>query len=101
MTTPGRRRAAVIDLGDAGRIEALVALIRCPVSMPLRAKSAFQMATSQAGAIDPDATDLLKELLQDDPRQLNLDGIPETAADARSDQGGTAASGRSPPVRRR
>ncbi|HCO75737.1 MAG TPA: bilin biosynthesis protein CpeY, partial [Synechococcus sp. UBA8071] len=47
------------DLGDAGRIEALAALIRCPVSMPLRAKSAFQMATSQAGAIDPDATDLL------------------------------------------
>ncbi|MBA4737241.1 MAG: HEAT repeat domain-containing protein [Synechococcus sp.] len=77
----GRRRAAVIDLGDAGRIEALAELIRCPVSMPLRAKSAFQMATSQAGAIDPDASDLLKELLQDDPRRLNLDGIPETAAE--------------------
>jgi HEAT repeat protein len=77
----GRRRAAVIDLGDAGRIEALAELIRCPVSMPLRAKSAFQMATSQAGAIDPDASDLLKELLQDDPRRLNLNGIPETPAE--------------------
>ena len=49
--------------------------------MPLRAKSAFQMASSQAGGIDPDASDLLKELLQDDPRRLNLDGIPETAAE--------------------
>ena len=39
------------------------------------------MATGQAGAIDPDATGLLRELLQDDPRQLNLDGIPETAAE--------------------
>ena len=77
----GRRRAAVIDLGDAGRIEALAALIRCPVSMPLRAKSAFQMATTNAGSIDPDAVDLLRELLQDDPRLLNLSGIPETTAE--------------------
>ena len=80
----GRRRAAVIDLGDAGRIEALAELIRCPVSMPLRAKSAFQMATTHAGSIDPDAFDLLRQLLQDDPRRLNLDDIPETAADPTS-----------------
>lgn len=75
---PGRRRAAVIDLGDAGRLEALEALSRCPVSMPLRAKSAFQMATSNGGAIEPKAVELLEQLLQDDPRQLDLSRLPVT-----------------------
>ena len=77
---PGRRRAAVIDLGDAGRVEALAPLIRCPVSMPLRAKSAFQMATTGRGSIEPKAVDLLEQLLQDDPRRLDLDGLPPTEA---------------------
>ncbi len=75
---PGRRRAAVIDLGDAGRLEALSALIRCPVSMPLRAKSAFQIATATDGLLNPQATPLLEQLLQDDPRQLDLNGVPPT-----------------------
>ena len=75
---PGRRRAAVIDLGDAGRLEALAALIRCPVSMPLRAKSAFQMAMTADGSLSPEATPLLEQLLQDDPRQLDLEGVPPT-----------------------
>ena len=75
---PGRRRAAVIDLGDAGRLEALPALIRCPVSMPLRAKSAFQIATTTDGLLNPQATPLLEQLLQDDPRQLDLNGVPPT-----------------------
>ncbi|MBL6740400.1 MAG: HEAT repeat domain-containing protein [Synechococcus sp. BS301-5m-G54] len=77
---PGRRRAAVIDLGDAGRVEALAPLIRCPVSMPLRAKSAFLMATTGRGSIEPKAVDLLEQLLQDDPRRLDLDGLPPTEA---------------------
>ena len=75
---PGRRRAAVIDLGDAGRLEALEPLIRCPVSMPLRAKSAFLMATTPDGSIDPKAVELLEQLLQDDPRHLNLNGLTPT-----------------------
>lgn len=78
---PGRRRAAVIDLGDAGRLEALPALIRCPVSMPLRAKSAFQMAMTADGSLPPEATPLLEQLLQDDPRQLDLKGVPPSAPD--------------------
>lgn len=76
---PGRRRAAVIDLGDAARVEALEALVRCPVSMPLRAKSAFQMATAPDQTILPEAIDLLEQLLQDDPRTLDLDDTPKTA----------------------
>ena len=75
---PGRRRAAVIDLGDAGRVEALEPLIHCPVSMPLRAKSAFLMATTHDGSIDPKAVELLEQLLQDDPRHLNLNGLTPT-----------------------
>jgi len=77
---PGRRRAAVIDLGDAGRLEALEPLTRCPVSMPLRAKSAFQMAETEDGSINPEATELLEQLLQDDPRQLDLDVVSSTCA---------------------
>ena len=77
---PGRRRAAVIDLGDAGRVEALAPLIRCPVSMPLRAKSGFQMAATADGSIEPSAVNLLEQLLQDDPRSLDLDGLPPTEA---------------------
>ena len=75
---PGRRRAAVIDLGDAGRVEGLSGLIRCPVSMPLRAKSAFQMATNADGSIKPETTALIEQLLQDDPRRLDLEIVPTT-----------------------
>ena len=81
---PGRRRAAVIDLGDAGRMEALASLIRCPVSMPLRAKSAFQMATHVDGSLHSEATPLLEQLLQDDPRLLDLEGVPPTAREAQA-----------------
>lgn len=77
---PGRRRAAVIDLGDAGRMEALPALSRCPVSMPLRAKSAFQIAVHQDDGVDSAAIPWLEQLLQDDPRTLDLDNVPRTDA---------------------
>ena len=43
----GRRRSAVIDLGDAGDVSRLEALVTAPVSMSLRARSAFQL-------VDPD-----------------------------------------------
>ena len=78
---PGRRRAAVIDLGDAGRMEALPALSRCPVSMPLRAKSAFQIAVRQDDGVDSAAIPWLEQLLQDDPRALDLDNVPGTDAE--------------------
>ena len=78
---PGRRRAAVIDLGDAGRMEALPALSRCPVSMPLRAKSAFQIAVRQDDGMDSAAIPWLEQLLQDDPRALDLDNVPGTDAE--------------------
>ena len=78
---PGRRRAAVIDLGDACRMEALPALSRCPVSMPLRAKSAFQIAVHQDDGVDSAAIPWLEQLLQDDPRTLDLDNVPRTDAE--------------------
>ena len=78
---PGRRRAAVIDLGDAGRMEALPALSRCPVSMPLRAKSAFQIAVRQDDGVDSAAIPWLEQLLKDDPRALDLDNVPRTDAE--------------------
>jgi len=71
---PGRRRAAVIDLGDAGQKQALAPLLRCPVSMPLRAKSAFQMTGTDHEAISEETALLLDRLLQDDPRNLDLPG---------------------------
>lgn len=69
---PGRRRAAVIDLGDAGEAEALAPLLRCPVSMPLRAKSAFQMTGADRKTVSNDTAALMDQLLQDDPRHLDL-----------------------------
>ena len=74
---PGRRRAAVIDLGDAQNVAALEALTRCPVSMPLRAKSAFLIAKAQSdGNSDISCTTktnaLLETLLRDDPRTLSI-----------------------------
>lgn len=69
---PGRRRAAVIDLGDAGQEQALAPLLRCPVSMPLRAKSAFQMTGTDRTSISEENCNMLDCLLQDDPRSLDL-----------------------------
>lgn len=81
----GRRRAAVIDLGDAHHAATLEALIRCPVSMPLRAKSALNILGDRAWqSSDSQAQGLLEQLLQDDPRELNLSMVEpvESAAEA-------------------
>ena len=78
-SNPGRRRAAVIDLGDAGQGQALAPLLRCPVSMPLRAKSAFLMAGSDWECISEETAKLLDQLLQDDPRSLELPEETHTA----------------------
>jgi len=74
----GRRRAAVIDLGDAGDPRSLQYIIKSPVSMPLRAKIAFNLVSS---APPQSSHDLLEQLLRDDPRSLEYNSelsIPTT-----------------------
>ena len=69
----GRRRAAVIDLGDAGEVSVLPHLVKCPVSMPLKAKSAFQLVDpDKSGTVPLAHRDLITQLLQDDPSMLSL-----------------------------
>ncbi len=69
----GRRRAAVIDIGDAGVTSYLGDLVMCPVSMPLKAKSAFQLFSDvDLHSIPLYQVELLEKLLIDDPRELNL-----------------------------
>jgi bilin biosynthesis protein len=75
LTDPiaGRRRSAVIDLGDAGDASALQHLVSCPVSMPLRAKSAFHLADpKKTGVISEPHSLLLEQLLRDNPANLAL-----------------------------
>ncbi len=79
----GRRRSAVIDLGDAGDIHALPHLVSCPVSMPLRAKSAFQLVDPEKKGLVPEQyAAQITRLLQDDPSNLNL--LPEWGCAAES-----------------
>ena len=69
----GHRRAAVIDLGDAGDPSVIGALATSPVSMPLRAKSAFQLLTrNNAVRVGLEERDLLEQLLRDAPQMLRL-----------------------------
>ena len=69
----GRRRSAVIDLGDAGDVTMLDYLIKSAVSMPLRAQSAFQLVDPSKKAEVPEVhIKTITSLLQDDPRSLSL-----------------------------
>ena len=69
----GRRRSAVIDLGDAGDVTRLEALVTAPVSMSLRARSAFQLVDPEKKCHVPDEyTALITQLLKDDPQSLKL-----------------------------
>ena len=79
----GQRRTAVIDLGLAAQPEHLAAVVRTPVSMPLRALTAFPLARrslANGGAPEPVAA-LLDELCRDDPRRLHLIGQPRPTED--------------------
>ena len=65
--TVGIRRAAVIDLGDAGHEASLSALASSAVSMPLRAKSALRiLGKNHQYHLNP----FLQAILIDDPRLL-------------------------------
>ena len=75
LTDPiaGRRRSAVIDLGDAGESSVLEHLVSSPVSMPLRAKSAFQIVDPEkTGLIPAPYAELITRLLQDNPVDMAL-----------------------------
>ena len=68
----GKRRSAVIDIGDSGDEDLLSDLIRAPVSMSLRAKSFFQIVEVNHSASDPQNQILLKQLLRDNPLLLDI-----------------------------
>tara|TARA_B100001059_G_scaffold147221_1_gene147108 strand:+ start:2579 stop:3775 length:1197 start_codon:yes stop_codon:yes gene_type:complete len=75
LTDPiaGRRRSAVIDLGDAGERSVLKHLVTSPVSMPLRAKSAFQIVDPEKTGLVPETfTELITSLLQDNPMNMAI-----------------------------
>ena len=79
----GQRRTAVIDLGLAAQPEHLAAVVRTPVSMPLRALTAFSLARRGLanGCAPAPVAALLDELCHDDPRRLQLIGQPEPTED--------------------
>ena len=68
----GKRRSAVIDIGDSGDESLLPDLIRAPVSMSLRAKSFFQIVDANDSASDHQHQTLLKQLLRDNPLLLDI-----------------------------
>ena len=68
----GKRRSAVIDIGDSGDESLLPDLIRAPVSMSLRAKSFFQIVDANDSASDHQYQTLLKQLLRDNPLLLDI-----------------------------
>ena len=75
LTDPiaGRRRSAVIDLGDAGESSVLEHLVSSPVSMPLRAKSAFQIVDPEkTGLVPAPYAELITRLLQDNPLDMAI-----------------------------
>ena len=71
--TAGRRRSAVIDLGDAGDINRLMDIVYAPVSMSLRARSAFNLVDPlKTSNVSAEHESLICELLRDNPEKLNL-----------------------------
>ena len=68
----GKRRSAVIDLGDAGDECRLPDLVRAPVSMSLRAKSFFDIVDVNNSIFTSKNHSLLEQLLTDNPQYLNF-----------------------------
>ena len=70
----GKRRSAVIDLGDAGDESKLSDLVRAPVSMSLRAKSFLEIVDANNSMDTAKNQSLLEQLLTDNPKHLNFKG---------------------------
>ena len=68
----GKRRSAVIDLGDSGVESLLPVLVRAPVSMSLRAKSFLQIVETNQSLSKPENQSLFEQLLRDDPVLLDI-----------------------------
>ena len=68
----GKRRSAVIDIGDSLDQSLLPDLVRAPVSMSLRAKSFFQIVEANHSIAEQPIQLLLKRLLLDNPLLLTI-----------------------------
>jgi HEAT repeat protein len=68
----GKRRSAVIDIGDSGSHGLLSDLVKAPVSMSLRAKSFLQIVDAGDLARIVSYQDIFKRLLVDDPLLLEI-----------------------------
>ena len=68
----GKRRSAVIDIGDSGDESLLPVLVRAPVSMSLRAKSFLQIVDGNQSLSKPENQALFEQLLRDDPLLLDI-----------------------------
>ena len=68
----GKRRSAVIDIGDSGAHGLLPDLVKAPVSMSLRAKSFLQIVNAGDLSKVELYQELFKRLLVDDPLLLEL-----------------------------
>ena len=68
----GKRRSAVIDIGDSGDESLLPVLVRAPVSMSLRAKSFLQIVDANQTLSKAENQALFQQLLRDDPLLLDI-----------------------------
>ena len=82
-----QRRIAVIDLGLAAAPEHLEAVVRTPVSMPLRSVAAFPLARRglEQGLSPARLAALLDDLCIDHPNALALVGQPQPASNTPAD----------------
>tara|TARA_B100000482_G_scaffold77467_1_gene54956 strand:- start:74 stop:1303 length:1230 start_codon:yes stop_codon:yes gene_type:complete len=77
----GKRRSAVIDIGDSGDESLLPVLVRAPVSMSLRAKSFLQIVDGNQSLSKPENQVLFEQLLRDDPLLLDIRSEWECGSD--------------------
>ena len=70
--TAGKRRSAVIDLGDARDPSQIKNLVNAPISMSLRANSCFQLIDNQKSLQQKNFSSQLEVLLTDNPKHLKI-----------------------------
>ena len=70
--TAGKRRSAVIDLGDASDPNRIKSLVDAPISMSLRANSCFQIIDDQNQLQQKHVISQLEVLLTDNPKHLKI-----------------------------